>query len=192
MPPARRSQFESISMTRQLKQFAPIVATVAMLIYIAGFARLEIVTTGVDAFMERSRTAIAALPTEVRGWRGERLPMEAQAIDLLRPNAERRIHYRTLRDSATYSVIQAADSRFMTGHAPMNCYPNGGYQTLLQEDRVWQVGEFKIKGIEYGFKRKEANGFWKVLNVRNFFIFPDGHFGATLRELEETAQDYRR
>jgi hypothetical protein len=174
------------------------VVTVAMLGYLGGFARLRIVTTGVDSFMARSRAEIEGLPMDVGGWHGERIPLEGQAIQLLQPNAERRILYRTVlpqvgQTRAVYSVIQASDSRFMTGHAPMNCYPNSGYQTVEQHECVWRVGEIKdVRGMEYTFRRQRPDGQWDVTNVRNFFIFPDGHFGASLKELEEAAQDYRR
>lgn len=185
-------------MSKRVGQILPVVATVAMLAYLGGFARLEIATKGVDGFMARSRAAVEALPMDVKGWHGERLPLEGQAIQLLQPNAERRIQYRTLtRDLqklwATYSVIQAADGRFMAGHAPMNCYPNSGYQTVEQRERTWAVGDVRdIRGVEYTFRRQRADGQWEVWNVRNFFIFPDGHFGASLKELDEAAQDYRR
>jgi hypothetical protein len=90
-------------------------------------------------------------------------------------------------------VIQAADSRFMAGHAPMNCYPNSGFQTEKQVSTTWRVGEFeKVDGIEYTFRKQRADGQWDAVNVRNFFIFPDGHFSASLKELDQAAQDYRR
>lgn len=183
-------------MFKAMKQFGPILATLALLVGIAGFARLNIATEGVDEFMARSKAAIEALPLTLPDIEGKRLPLEAEARDLLRPNAESRIQY-TFEpgrpfDWAEYSVIQAADSRFMTGHAPMNCYPNNGYETSRQIDRIWKVGEFNIKGIEYTFRRTEANAVVRVLNVRNFFIFPDGHFGATLKELDEAASNYRK
>jgi hypothetical protein len=143
----------------------------------------------VDDFMARSKAAIEALPLKIGDWEGTRLPLEAQARDLLKPNAECETRYVVGRNWVDYSVIQAADSRFMTGHAPMNCYVNGGCKTLEQVDRVWKVGEFDIKGVEYVFERPNLGG---VINVRNFFIFPDGHFGATLKELDQAAADYRK
>jgi hypothetical protein len=179
-----------------LKQFAPVLVTLAMLVGLAGFARLNIATEGVDDFMARSRKAIDELPIKIGTWEGKQLPLEAEARDLLRPNAENRIFFtweeNFIRYGATYSVIQAADSRFMTGHAPMNCYPNNGYTTTRQLDRAWKVGEFDIKGSEYVFRLVKPNMDVEVLNVRNFFIFPDGHFGATLKELDEAASNYRK
>ncbi len=184
-------------MSSVLKQFGPVIATVALLAGLAGFARLNIATEGVDDFMARSKAAIDGLPTKLGTWEATKRPLEAEARDLLKPNAENRLVYewkeRMGLESywAEYSVIQAADSRFMTGHAPMNCYPNNGYTTTRQIERVWSVGGLNIKGIEYGFKRNEAQGV-RALNVRNFFIFPDGHFGATLKELDEAASNYRK
>jgi hypothetical protein len=183
-------------MPKAVKQFGPVLATLALLAGIAGFARLNIATDGVDAFMSRSKQAIEALPLKLGTWEGKGEPLEAEARDLLRPNAESRILYvwepRGQGNWAEYSVIQAADSRFMTGHAPMNCYPNNGYATLKQTDTVWKVGDLEIKGTEYSFQRTEPNLFVRKLNVRNFFIFPDGHFGATLKELDDAASNYRK
>ena len=183
-------------MVKSIKQFGPTVLTLILLAGIAGFARLNIATSGVDEFMERSRKAIEALPLTLGTWNGKRQPLEAEARALLRPNAENRTQFswepNSNRDWAEYSVIQAADSRFMTGHAPMNCYPNNGFATIQQVDRVWKFGGFDIKGTEYVFRRTEPNLRLNVLNVRNFFIFPDGHFGATLKELDQAASDYRK
>jgi hypothetical protein len=183
-------------MHKAAKQFGPVLATLALLGGIAGFARLNIATEGVPEFMARSKTAIEALPLKLGSWEGKVEPLEEEAKSLLKPNADRRIYYtwdeKGRRYGAEYSVIQAADSRFMTGHAPMNCYPNNGYSTTAQVDRVWHVGDMDIKGTEYVFRRTEANLQVRVLNVRNFFIFPDGHFGATLKELDEAASNYRK
>jgi hypothetical protein len=182
-------------MLKAAKQFGPVLATLALLVGVA-FARLNIATEGVPEFMARSKAAIEALPLKLGTWEGKPLALDAEARDLLRPNAESRTYF-TWEDNyksmgAEYSVIQAADSRFMTGHAPMNCYPNNGYATSRQVDRVWKVGEFNIRGIEYVFRRVEPNAALTVLNVRNFFIFPDGHFGATLKELDDAASNYRK
>jgi hypothetical protein len=183
-------------MPRAAKQFGPVLATLALLVGIAGFARLNIATEGVAEFRQRSKAAIDALPMKLGTWEARPLPLDAEARDMLQPNAERRLYYtweeNFKRFGAEYSVIQAKDSRYMTGHAPMNCYPNNGYSTSKQIDRVWKVGEFDIRGTEYVFRRTEPNMAVTMLNVRNFFIFPDGHFGATLRELDEAASNYRK
>ena len=42
-------------MSKWIKQFGPIVATLAMLAYIAGFAKLRIATEGVEAFRVTNR-----------------------------------------------------------------------------------------------------------------------------------------
>jgi hypothetical protein len=40
--------------------------------------------------------------------------------------------------------------------------------------------------------RPAADGRLQRINIRNFFIFPDGHFGATLADLDDAAADYRK
>lgn len=183
-------------MLKLLKQFGPIVVTLGLLAYLAGFARLEIVTRGVNEYMARSKSAIEALPLQVGKWSGERKAIEDRARELLKPNAESSILYtmyeRYVKYQASYSVIQAADSRFMTGHAPSNCYPGTGWEITRQVNRVWRVGEFDINGTEYVVQRPGANGRMDMLNIRNFFIFPDGHFGSSLGELDAAASDYRK
>jgi hypothetical protein len=182
-------------MSKVIKQVAPIVVALVMLGSLAAFGKLHIVTTGVDEYMARSRKAIEAVPLKLEKWDGKYTTMQARARDLLKPNADVAIeyHYRANPNVwGYYSVIQVADSRFMTGHAPSNCYPGNGYETTKQTDKVWRVGEFDIKGIEYVFQRPQPDGTMYTLNVRNFFIFPDGHFGATLKELDDAAADYRK
>jgi hypothetical protein len=181
-------------MSKWLKQFGPIVVTLAMLGYIAGFAKLRIATEGVAEFRERSRVAMAALPEKVGLWEATRQQLDARAKDLLQPNAESTLLYkdRITSTQAYYSVIQVKDSRYMTGHAPMNCYPGNGFTIKSQVDRVWRVGEMDVKGIEYVVTRTLPDGKGQIWNVRSFYIFPDGHFGATLRELDQAAEDYRK
>ena len=181
-------------MLKWLKQFGPIVVTLAMLGYIAGFAKLRIATEGVAEFRERSRVAMAALPEKIGAWEATRQQLDARAKDLLQPNAESTLVYkdRIKGTQAYYAVIQVKDSRYMTGHAPMNCYPGNGFTIKSQADRVWRVGEFDIKGIEYVVERTLPDGKRQVWNVRSFYVFPDGHFGATLLELDRAAEDYRK
>jgi hypothetical protein len=181
-------------MSKWLKQFGPIVVTLAMLGYIAGFAKLRIATEGVEEFRARSRAAMAALPERVGTWEATRQQLDARAKDLLQPNAESTLIYkdRFSGTQAYYAVVQVKDSRYMTGHAPMNCYPGNGFTIKHMSDRVWRVGEFDVKGIEYAVERTLPDGKLQKWNVRNFFIFPDGHFGATLAELDRAAEDYRK
>jgi hypothetical protein len=82
----------------------------------------------------------------------------------------------------------------MTGHAPVHCYKNAGWEMLSTTDREWRVAgvDVPIAGKEYVVRRPMADGNLHTRNVRNFFIFPDGHFDATLEALERAAQDYRK
>jgi hypothetical protein len=181
-------------MTEKLKKFGPPIVTLALLVYTAAFSKLQIVTAGVDQYLKRCAAAIENLPLEVGDFRGKRQDMEARARDFLMPNAERTILYTNWADrnqQAFYSVIQTPDARFMTGHAPPNCYPGNGYTITEAKDRVWKVGELEIKGIQYRVERNEIGGLSRR-TVQNFYIFPDGHFGASLKELDRAAEDYRQ
>jgi hypothetical protein len=182
-------------MAKSLKQALPVGVALVMLGALVAFGELRIVTEGVDEFMSRSRLAIDAIPLRIDRWEAKRTPLDAQARDLLKPNAEASLLYEHDVNPALwahYSVIQVSDSRFMTGHAPSNCYPGSGYEITKQVDRVWRIGGEDVKGIEYVVQRPLPDGRMVVRNVRNFFIFPDGHFGATLLELDQAAADYRK
>jgi hypothetical protein len=148
--------------------------------------------------MARSKRAIEALPLQLGPFEAVRKPLDVQAKDLLKPNADNCLYYTGVHDGkrveAMYSVIQAADSRYMTGHAPVNCYKNNGWEMLKTTDKDWQVAgvDGVIRGKEYVVRRAMNGGKIQIRNVRNFFIFPDGTFGAKLEELEQAAQDYRK
>ena len=180
---------------RNARQIFPVVAALAMLGSLAAFGKLHIVTLGVDDFMSRSRKAIEAIPMKIGKWEATSASLDAEARDLLKPNANLSLRYKYQPNPdvwAHYSVIQVADSRFMTGHAPSNCYPGSGYAITKQETKTWRLGEFDVRGIEYAVQRPLPDGRMVGFNVRNFFIFPDERFGSTLLELDEAAADYRK
>jgi hypothetical protein len=188
------------AMSKTVTQYLPVVAAGLILAALAGFGRLEVVRVGAPEFMARAKRAIEALPMKVGNWEAAREQLNVRAADLLKPNAESTLLY-TYKGGpggsgrgmqAYYTVIQTDDAAFMTGHAPMNCYPGNGYQTLKQVDRTWRLGEFEIKGTEYVFQQPQLDGSVRVLNVRNFFIFPDGTFGSSLAALDAAASDYRK
>jgi hypothetical protein len=200
--------------TISARQFLPAVVAAVMLVLLAGFGRLEVVSTGRAEFMTRARAAVDALPTtveyrderakpaRVERWEGRRLPLGDAERELLRPNAERTIAYtndvfKTKRGPVAvrdvyYTVIQSEGASYMTGHAPVNCYPGNNYEILKQHDRVWRLGEMDVRGTQYAFRRTDVDGKTRVKHVRNFFIFPDGHFASALSDLESTAADYRK
>src|SRR5512141_2876834 len=178
-------------MTRPLRQLGPIAATLAVLAYVAGVGRLSMHTAGVEEFRAQSRKAVESLPMQVGDWKGEVQPIPARARDLLKPTAEASILY-TRRDGtmAYYSVIQVADARDMTGHAPSNCYRGNGFTLEPVVNRILKNSEFNIKASIFRIHRNvpvQHNGIKTTVvqrwTVYNFFIFPDGTFGNTLLEL---------
>lgn len=181
-------------MKANFRHIAPIVVTLVLLVYLGAFADLHIVTTGVASFRERSRAAVDGLEPEIGPWKSQRKELDARARDFLKPNAESTLLYQhsgTL-NQAFYSVIQVQDSRYMTGHAPPNCYPGNGYTISRQEQRRLKVGEFDIPLTEYDVQRPEPDGRVRRWTIQNFFIFPDGRFGASMSDLDDTAADYRK
>ena len=181
-------------MSNVVKQSGPVIVTLVMLACLAGFSRLEIATKGVEAFRARSKQAIEALPLKVGDWEGERHPLEAAARDLLKPNAEASLLYRNKKTNAEacYAVVQVQDGRHMIGHSPPICYPSSGWTIVSQTARTWRVGEFEIPGTEYRIERPTSQGRTQAWTVQNFYIFPDGTFGASGQALDRAAADYRR
>ena len=181
-------------MNETIKQSGPVVVTLIMLVCLAGFSRLRIATEGVEEFRVRAKTAIDALPLHVGDWDGKRQPMEAAAVDLLKPNAEASIYYHNKHNSAdvVLGVVQVHDCRHMIGHTPPVCYPGNGWDIVKQSQRTWHVGEFDIPGVEYQVQRTSAQGQRQAWTIQNFYIFPSGQFGATGAELNQAAADYRR
>jgi len=177
-----------------VRQFGPVVVTLGMLAALAGFARLNIATDGVEAFRARARAAIDAMPAAVGDWVGERHTLDDGARDLLKPNAEASLLYRNSKtgQEAYYSLVQVRKSRDMVGHSPTVCYPGNGWTITRQTPARWRAGEFDIPGVEYELERRTADGKLQAWTIRNFYIFPDGTFGATPADLDRVAEDYRR
>jgi hypothetical protein len=186
-------------MSKTVTQFLPVAAAGVMLAALAGFGRLEVVRVGVPEYMARAKAAVEALPMKVGNWEAQRQQLDVRAAELLKPNAENSLLYTYKGNGgggrgvqAYYTVVQTDDAAFMTGHAPMNCYPGNNYQTLKQVDRTWRIGEFDVRGTEYVFQRAQPDGSMYTLNVRSFFIFPDGTFASSLTALDTAASDYRK
>jgi Protein of unknown function (DUF3485) len=184
-------------MIRRIAQFAPVVVTLGLLGYIAAFARLEVVTTGVAEFRERSKEAMFAVPRKVGNWVAESVEIDARARELLQANAGFSFRFKDNRGrEAIYMVVQVQDARYMSGHAPIHCYPGTGWEILSQTPQTWTLGggdgEFEIHGTEYRLKRRVLGGMEQRWNVRHFFVFPDGTIDSTLRSVDAAAEDYRR
>jgi hypothetical protein len=181
-------------MSSALKQSGPVVVTLVMLACLAGFSRLRIATEGVEEFRARSKVAVDALPLNVGDWSGERHPLDTAARDLLKPNAEATLLYKNRNRNleAYLAVVQVHDCRHMIGHTPAVCYPGNGWAIVSQTQRTWRAGEFEIPGVEYKVERPGPQGQKQAWTIQNFYIFPDGRFGATAAELNRAAADYRR
>lgn len=181
-------------MNLSVRQCAPVAVTILLLVYLGVFADMHLVTAGVDGFRERSKKAIDGLQMVIGPWRAKRMELDARAKEFLKPNAEATLLYQ-LQGSPTqayFSVIQVQDSRYMTGHAPPNCYPGNGYTITRQQQRQLKVGEFEIPLTEYDVERPETDGRMRRWTIQNFFIFPNGTFGATMSDLDDAAADYHK
>jgi len=125
---------------------------------------------------------------------GERHALDEAARELLKPNAEASLLYKNKKtgQEAYYALVQVRKSRDMVGHSPTVCYPGNGWTITRQSPQRWRLGEFEILGVEYELERRSGKGQLQAWTIRNFYIFPDGQFGATPAELDRVAEDYRR
>jgi hypothetical protein len=183
-------------MLKSVIKSAPVAVTLLLLGYVAAFARLEVVKTGVPEFRARSREAMLSVPRKVGDWVAESVEIDARARELLQANAGLSFRYKNAarRQEAIYMVVQVEDARFMSGHAPIHCYPGTGWTIDSQTAKTWVLGkdgEFTINGTEYRMHRR-SGGQEHRWNVRSFYVFPDGTFGGTLAEIDAAAEDYRK
>ena len=144
-----------------------------------------------------AEVAIKAWPTTIgREWNGasreDQIP--AAAMRLLRPNVTL---YRTYTSSRTgmlahLLIVQCRDPNDMSGHYPPNCYPNNGEQLVYQQARELQVGDRKIRFVEYHFADDRSITQSGRKCVYNFFVVPGRGIVPDMATVREASGDYLR
>jgi hypothetical protein len=176
------------------------VATLTLLLGAAWAQRSHPSQRDFVPFFEKSAQSIAAIPTQIGPWIGRDLPPMQADIELLKPNAHRKIEFedRSPRGLAStnrrvaVSVVQCRSSNDMQGHWPPNCYPRVLGDRLVSHDRrQWAVDELLIDGVEYQFEKTD-NGRTIRRTVYNFMIVPTKGIVPDMETLAETAEDYRQ
>ena len=150
-----------------------------VLLCATGAHRLVTLQTPPDVrrYHHRIRTSAASLPRHVGPWVGEDVPVPAQALEVLAPNATVSRRYVNVETgvSAGFLFVHCADAHDMAGHFPARCYPAAGWELKGWRERDWVVGDLRVTGIEYEFTRSSlgAPGDGTVV-VANCLLRPGG------------------
>ncbi len=152
-----------------------------------------------DAYHDRSKIAVESIPRIFKGWSGSDVPLPAEAVKLLKPNAILCRKYEDTgaaglhtREPASLLVVQCRESRDMVGHYPKNCYPSSGWIELSAEPFDGSVGGVNIPATEYHFARTSM-GMTMRQCVYNFLIVPGtGQIVADIKGVEQAAEDYQQ
>jgi Protein of unknown function (DUF3485) len=176
------------------------VLTLALLMLSAWLRRDEHRPADFEPFFKETAQMIAAIPTRIGPWMGQDLePLQAD-IDVLKPNAQRKIVYQDqsptglLRNNreVALAIVQCRRVNDMQGHYPPNCYPMVlGDKLLAEERRVWSVEGITIQGMEYRFEKTD-NGRTRRRTVYNFMVIPGKGIVTDMNELVQSAEDYRK
>ncbi len=153
-----------------------------------GAHRLVTVHTPPDVrrYHERIRVSAASLPRHVGPWVGEDVPVPAQALEVLAPNAIVSRRYVNVETgvSAGFLFVHCADAHDMAGHFPARCYPAAGWDLKGWHERDWVVGDLRVAGIEYEFTKLSlgAPGRDGTVVVANCLLRPGGR---VLRNMDD-------
>ena len=132
----------------------------------------------VEQYQQSIRTAAEHIPRQIAGWVGEDVPLQVQAVSLLRPNVMLSRRYLNIENgrSAGMLLVHCSDAHSMAGHFPLRCYPAGGWKLQSSEPRDWRVGNLVITGTEYEFTMDElaTPGGSRMMTVANFLLRPGG------------------
>ncbi len=128
-----------------------------------------------DAFHDRVRTTMEAVPYKIDRWVGSDVEAAAAATRLLRPV---KLMQRRYTDPATgrsfnLLMVYCGDTRDMLGHYPPNCYPAHGWKTKGDAPATFQLEGMSFPATEYAFSRSVV-GVDQTLGVFNFFALPSG------------------
>jgi len=135
-------------------------------------------TPGVDAYHARVRQAAAAVPTRIGPWVGQDVPLRAQALTVLQPNAMISRQYVNVEtgQSASVLLVHCSDAHSMVGHFPGRCYPADGWDQKQSTERDWMVGDLRLTGTEYEFTMESPFGAQNAQDiiVANCLLRPGG------------------
>ena len=146
-----------------------------------------------EPYHQRIRDVIGEAPNIIGPWESRPVELPPAAIQLLRPNAHRSRSYHNPQtgEQVSFLLVQCKDARDLSGHWPPNCYKATGYTLASADDRVWEVGDLKIPGVDYLFEIFTA-GRQNSMVVSNFMILPGVGFVPDMFSVREAGADPQR
>lgn len=179
-------------MNHRIRLMAPALVTAVLF----GVMAVDVLSRPTAADSEPFHREVAELakwiPLEFDGWVGKDRPSTAAAIQLLKPNVilQRSYIHEERRLGVGFLVVQTRDARDMIGHYPPVCYPAHGWQAAGATPVSLQVGDMKLKGVDYRFTRREF-GKTALLSVIDIILLPDGRSLGEMNAVGDLASDYR-
>lgn len=135
---------------------------------------------------------VEAWPTNFGDWVGEDEEIPEAAIELIDPNADLHRTFTNLktREIASVLIVHCKDTRDMGGHYPPNCYPRNGWDLAKSEKRNYEIGELRIRCMEYHFRTGTLDR-ERSIHITNFLVHPDGTTERTVHRSHATTEDPR-
>ncbi|MEM6333617.1 MAG: exosortase-associated EpsI family protein [Planctomycetota bacterium] len=147
-----------------------------------------------DAYHERVKAAIDALPYSFDAWVGVDGTVPEAAVQMLHANRilSRRFEHMPTGRSVQVLIVHCTDSRDLIGHYPPVCYPANGWSTRAEEpiDLSHATGA-DVSATKYRFGRGDAVD-EQEMDLFNFMVLPDGTLAPDMRAVERASQDYRK
>jgi hypothetical protein len=143
-----------------------------------------------DAYHARIKRVADAIPMRMNSWLGEDVPIEAEAVALLKPNVviSRRFVDSVSGLGARFLLVQCADARDMVAHYPPICYAARGWNSISSQPRDWLVKGLNVTGMEYRFESPSIGESRSVV-IADFMIMPDGRIMRNMGAIEKASVD---
>ena len=164
-----------------------------------------------ENFHRRAKVAVEAIPLAIGPWVGRAETLRPDELDLLKPNAYRKIVFTDTRPEAVGDpsrqvrllVDQCRWANNMSGHYPPVCYraqgdepcdtPANAPAARTGRDRWWTVDRVKLHGMEYFFSHRDpATGAESRTAVYDFMVLPQQGVRADMESVVASAEDYQQ
>jgi hypothetical protein len=174
-----------------VQQLIAVVLTLGLLGGFYGYVQTYPTPEDAEPYHAEVRDVIEAVPARFDGWVGQQVPVPAQAVDLLKPNALLSRHYvhRETGRSVSLLIAHCQTARDLAGHYPPICYPSAGWVARGEQAAPlpWSGGTMPF--MRYTFRRSLATSdtmvdVWNVLMVRGSEPSPD------MRTVRRQAEGY--
>ena len=180
--------------TKTTPMIAAPLCTLALLMGVFVYSLTLPTPADAKAYHARVMSASREMPTTFSGWTAQELPMEAGALELLKPNVAMRLRlsHPDYAEPIEFLIVQCRDARDLAGHYPPKCYPQvNGYVALAAQPRTWHAGSLDVNGTEYRFALNDQPGAAERY-VLHFMMLPDGRIVRNIDAIYKAGADYLR